>query len=972
MGEPKLALDPQQGPSSSGKRRNRRKPKTKWSLDEAEPSSGDPNSPEVVLPELWMKFGTSVMPSIDGYYRTHEGLSLHGRLKPLLVYPVEVLALCRTFRYTGSHLEGSGKAVLTVQPPKRTPGLSNHEFYALWAEDILRYVAKGLRITHGKDPALRRYLRNKEVLEFMRATWDAVLTGYQQERAWYITKYGYSPTLNSRRLQGVERFRNQLVYHPLEAAQRAKACAQACRAWYYGASKPHGRLLVFEEKMPAMLASYIARALPPAPKDKTGLEGLLSRLTSEPKPEPTYWRPFLRTYVERWGPTLGPKELYTMPSANAALGYPRSEGGHVMGVQHIVLLGYALKKKRSQSGHLPIGEDADGTYLEMLSQSLHPSTIGGGGGAEALFRKPWDTLEKELPDCGRFLQSYLRLGVEYIMDSIDVLPILPIVAEEKGLKTRFPTCGLTAANLVQQILRRVADHVMIRDPRFSEALGGPLRMDMRGEDGPWESQDCTAATDFHPEWLTRGFYEELAQRYPSLRPYQRWFSKLFGPKKILSCPPDEIRPEKLLEQYPKAPLLDDDFLSSSRRGLLGRSNIDHAHHVLDMWNEWIDKLNAAPGTITTTGQMMGDPTSFPALMLVSLCAADETLKAYPYTPKERKRYYRGLNRTDAKLRAVGDDACLPRWNRLRQQRYYYHLEELSATLSWQKCFNHPTRALIAEIPLESGFEVPFWPTSVLVAPPGGSKGHVTWVSQPSAFGGDDTRPTRRIPKFFWKLSPYYYTWMLAKRLGLPLGAPEAYGGIGLPIAPKRSDTDHVRWLSYLSQRPMDELVIGLGLSPLGRSGQSLLDSAASGWVREVLAESANWRAQSLELLSDLALSDDAHLRVSLKEGYRQAVSRIRSVEFYFRAPPESLEPSAPSVRMSSERFRRKVSKTVILGSKMKYERTVRDLERKTNIFFSTSGGFLPDPWAKPSSTYGLECSTEVKMRWKAPWLLGVG
>jgi len=293
-------------------------------------------------------------------------------------------------------------------------------------------------------------------------------------------------------------------------------------------------------------------------------------------------------------------------------------------------------------------------------------------------------------------------------------------------------------------------------------------------------------------------------------------------------------------------------------------------------------------------------------------------------------------------------------------------------LSWQKCFNHPTRALIAEIPLESGFEVPFWPTSVLVAPPGGSKGHVTWVSQPSAFGGDDTRPTRRIPKFFWKLSPYYYTWMLAKRLGLPLGAPEAYGGIGLPIAPKRSDTDHVRWLSYLSQRPMDELVIGLGLSPLGRSGQSLLDSAASGWVREVLAESANWRAQSLELLSDLALSDDAQLRVSLEEGYRQAVSRIRSVEFYFRAPPESLEPSAPSVRMSSERFRRKVSKTVILGSKMKYERTVRDLERKTNIFFSTSGGFLPDPWAKPSSTYGLECSTEVKMRWKAPWLLGVG
>nr|QNQ74065.1 RdRp [Plasmopara viticola lesion associated orfanplasmovirus 3] len=801
----------------------------------------------------------------------------------------------------------------------------------------------------------------------MRATWDAVLTGYQQERAWYIKKYGYSPVLNSRRLQGVNRFRNQLVYHPLEAAKRAKAQAQACRAWYFGGPRPNGRLLVFEERIPAMMASYIARALPPSPKDPSGLAGLMSRLTSEPKPEPGYWRPFLKGYVERWGPRLGPRELYTMPSANAALGYPRSAGGHTAGVQHIVLLGYALKKKRAATQMPSIMEDSDGSYLELLSQSCSQSGIG----VEGLFRGPWDELEKSLPGCGAFLQDYLRIGVEYVMESITYVPILPIVAEEKGLKTRFPTCSLTAVNLVQQILRRVADHVMIRDPRFSEALGGDLRVDMRGESGPWESQDCTAATDLHPEWLTRGFYEELAERYSCLRPYKRWFPKLFGPKKILSCKPDDLRPTALQEEYSRAPLLDDSLLKNSRERY-GRNGLGHADHIFEMWSEWIDYLNGLDGTITTTGQMMGDPTSFPPLMLVSLCSAEQTLKVYPYSRSERKRKYSGLNRTDAKMRGVGDDAVLPRWTRARQQLYYSCLEELSAQMSWSKCFNHPTRGLIAEIPLESGFEVPFWPTSVLVAPPGGTKGHVTWVSQPTAFGGDATRPTRSIPKFFWKLSPYYYTWMLAARLGLPLGAPEAYGGIGLPILPKRSSTQHVKWLSYLTQRPKEELIIGLGLSPLGRSGQSLLDRAASGWVREVLASDSQWRAEGLELLSDLALSDDAQLRLSLKEGYRKSVSRIRSVEFYFRVQPESLEPSAPSVRMSSDRFRRKLSSTVILGSKMKYENTVRDLERKTNVFFSTSGGFLPDPWAKPSSVYGLERSTEVKVRWKAPWLLGVG
>jgi hypothetical protein len=912
------------------------------------------------------------MPRLTWYYRSHEGLSLHGRLKPLFEYPIEVLANCRKFRYSGDSIEGSGKAILKVQPPPRTPGLSNHEFYALWAEDHLKYVAMALR-TDGVTPPIKRYLRNKEVLEFMRATWDALLVGYQQERAWYLTKFGVSNVLNSRRLQGVNRFRNRLVYHPLEAAQHLKKCAQANRAWYFGGSKPQGRLLVFEAKVPAMMSSYIARALPPAPKDDAGLEGLMSRLTSEPQPEPDYWRPFLRSYVARWGTPSGPRELYTMPSSNAALGFPRSQGGHVAGVQHLVLLGYALKKTRSRTVPPSMARDDDGSYLELLSQSLHPSSqLDKKSGVEKLFRQPWDELERVLPGCGEYLQDYLKLAVEYVMERIDFVPILPIVAEEKGLKTRFPTCSLTAVNLVQQILRRVADHVMIRDPRFSEALGGDRGIDLRGADGPWESQDCTAATDYHPEWLTRGFYEELADRYPSLGPYRRWFSKLFGPKRILTCSADDCLPLGLLMDYPSAPLLNDEqmfFRSLTRRE---KEGLGHAQNILTKWDAWLSELNSLPGTISTTGQMMGDPTSFPALMLVSLCSADETLKAYPYTPKECKRRYRGLNRTETKMKGIGDDAVIPHWHKKRQSLYYTKIQELSSRLSWDKCFNHPTRGLLAEVPLQSGFEVPFWPTSVLVAPPGGSKGHVDWVSQPTAFGGDPTRPTRRIPKFFWKLSPYYYTWKLAERMGLPLGAPEAYGGISLPISPKRSSTNHVRWLTYLTQRPKEELIIGLGLAPLGKSGQSLLDRSAADWVKKVLAESAEWQAQGLELLSQCALSDTAERRVSLKEGYRTSVSRVRSVEFYFRAPNGLLDPSTPSVRMSCERFNRKVGSVFVLGSNMKYDSTIRDVERKTQSFFSTSGGFLPDPWAKPSSVYGLERSTEVKVRWKAPWIQGIG
>jgi hypothetical protein len=555
------------------------------------------------------------------------------------------------------------------------------------------------------------------------------------------------------------------------------------------------------------------------------------------------------------------------------------------------------------------------------------------------------------------------------LDNLNRVPILPIEAEERGLKTRFPTCCLTAVNLVQQILRRVIDQCMIKDPRFSEALGGPSGVDFRGESGPWESQDATAATDYHPEWLTRTVYEELADRYPVLQPYRKYFTLLFGPKKMLfGMKNSDLAPATLLRKYPRAPLLDDRYVPNVR------VDIEHGHAsiILNIWNDWLDFLNNLQGVVTTTGQMMGDPTSFPPLMLVSLCAAEQTLKDVPYTAKESRRRHRKLRRHDVVMKGIGDDALLPRWTKPRRTRYHMYLGQLAAVLSVPKCYWHPTKGLLAEVPLQAGFEVPFWPLSVLVAPPGGSKGHVTWFSQCESFGGDPTRPTKRIPKFFWKLSPYYYTWATARRLGLPVSAPVAYGGIGLPIWPAASLVWHMQWLSYLSSASLEELIIGLGIGPLGRSQQGLLDEPARGWLREVLKARTEYSEQGLELLSPCMLDDTAQVRLSIGEGFRKAVGRLRSVEFYFRAPPESLEPRAPSVRRAARRFGQRVGHTRLVPTNG-YAATARDLERKQQLFFSQSGGFLPDPWSEGTpGLYGMETSGLVKRRWKAPWVTGVG
>lgn len=918
-----------------------------------------------------MRFGTFELPWAAHYYRSHDGLALHGRLSPLFTYPVEVLANCRKYRRQQGTILGSGRCVHFCVPPPRHPGLSLQEFYTLYAEDLLRYHAR-LQAVDPKHPDVRRYRRNLEVLRFMRATWDALLMGYQTERLFCLTRYG-TYHLNSVALQGINRFRAQLIDHPVEAAARLKSVAQANRLWYYGGPKPRGRLLVVAEKRVAMAVSYIARALPPAPPDPAGLEGLLERLTSEPPPERPDWRVFVKAYLHRFR-NPKPCELYTMPSPAAALGITRQHGGHNTGVQHLVLLGYALTKIHGMEDPVgkPYGDPRrdDGSWLELISHSLHPKMTLSSvkSGPPGLFSGRWEDLEKELPEITMFLQAYLRKGVFYVLENLEHVPILPISAEEKGLKTRFPTCTLTAVNLVQQILRRVIDSIMVRDPRCARALGASEGINLAGEPGPYYAQDASAATDYHPQWLTQTVYEELAELDERLRPYKKFFNLLFGVKKIFpNLEQDDLAPHTLLRQYPNAPLLITDQVDKSRLDAWG-----HASNILQIWNDYLMDINSLRGTLTTTGQMMGDPTSFPILMLVSIFAGEQALISEPYGRREGRKHP-GLRRGEFVAELVGDDANIPRWTEHRRKVYNDTLTTVGTHLSLPKCFWHPTRGLIAEVPTEHGRKLPHYPLSILVAPPGGSKGQVMWHTQPSALKGDPGIPQYVFGRYFLTKSPYYYTWKLADKMGLPLAAPEGYGGIGLSnVFPKASQTHQVEWLRYLSVMPLEKLISGTALS-IGRSTTSLMAPAMTDWLEGVVRTHKELVSIG-GLLDSNPLDDTGQLRVDLGSAYRAALSTVRSAEFYFRAPPEILESHAPSVAVAAAKFQRKVSSVPWFDKpgSWKYGETVRDLERKTALFFSRQGSFLPDTNGAPRSFFGLEQTGVVKRRFKAPHLLGVG
>jgi hypothetical protein len=568
------------------------------------------------------------------------------------------------------------------------------------------------------------------------------------------------------------------------------------------------------------------------------------------------------------------------------------------------------------------------------------------------------------------LQYYLRRGAEYVLQRITYLPILPIAAEEKGLKTRFPTACLTAANLVQQILRRALDHIMVQDPRFSQALGGHKDIDLSRERGPWYSQDATAATDLHAQWLTQTIYEEVVRVYPVLSKYTKWFNKLFGTKKLLpGISQDDVAPHGLLRNYPRSPLLDDTKLESVYN--VSALEAGHATLILKFTDQWIDDLNSLPGVLTTTGQMMGDPTSFPPLMLHTLYCAQKTIEALPYRKYERVRRHKDLRKGEVVLKGVGDDAQKPRWSAARRRMYDEKFIALGGRLSYDKCFHHPSRSIIAEVVYEHGRPVPTFSTSILVAPPGGSKGQVTWSSQSLAIAGDPDRPRLRFSKFLWRSSPYYYTWRLADRLGIPISVPGTYGGVGVPLVPHRSLTDHIPWLQFLSQQSIPDLVGGIGLSIGQPSSKTFLDVSARQWLDEVIRDSANLAKYDLSFLSRDVTSPEAELRLSVSDAYRSILGQVRAAEFYFRGPPlEDL--SAPSVRVAVQKFQRKVRKarvTPIRG----YAPTIRNLEEKSSLYFSRPAGYLALPGVpRKVASYGMEQSGEVRVRWKAPHVRGWG
>jgi hypothetical protein len=305
--------------------------------------------------------------------------------------------------------------------------------------------------------------------------------------------------------------------------------------------------------------------------------------------------------------------------------------------------------------------------------------------------------------------------------------------------------------------------------------------------------------------------------------------------------------------------------------------------------------------------MMGDPTSFPVMPLMSAFAAMEA---------KHDRY-------DGML--TGDDAAFSGFRKRQVAPYEAAMARLGGVISSKKTEWHQDKALFCEAPFIKGRRQRFMFLSNWVAPPGGSKGEVNWVNQSLTVVQQNR--SQGVPQTagLWEYSPLWRMQQAAYLLGLPIGAEPGFGGNAHPKFPCTSVKWHRKWVGYLSTMSAAELISGAGLAIFPSPYQDMRLKAAQ-YVEGVVEDRRKEVERFPELLSQYVAAGgdindiEAPQPVCVSQPYTAAgtvhqtlvdccdaaAAPLISASLYFRAPIEVKH--APSIQRASRRFFLKIRK----------------------------------------------------------------
>jgi len=768
-----------------------------------------------------------------------------------------------------------------------------------------------------------RFFRRLEWLETYRATFDSVALGLQLIQR-------FQPILAVHR-RTLERLKLCIVDNVEHTVVALKELAKNCRSWYFGGERPQGEFKSLVEgfsKLNAFRFSYInrAQASPPLKTlDSKILKGLEMRLTSQPVLEPDDWRDFLRRFFIKNMPTN--PTFHTDPSTSGCIEHPRKMGGHIRSYCDLLLYRHGeelTENPKKQEGGLT---NLKARNIFMLNANVRNETVidnkGLVAGAKAMLRK------------------------------LDYIPLVPVLCPEKGWKCRIPTLTVTAANLLMQPLRKLVDTILRRDPRIGESLGG-VAFPQLNPNGLVRSQDLTWATDTHSFWIPESIYSVLLEffpQYPELQELKEFFPKFFGPRKLLPAsylspqsrliPPKamihvmDINPcwnpkmEKLYiragllpfkESPQQIPVEEESQTEAHRKTRAYEPMVEAMQNYYKLFENFIKSLNELNGVITTIGSAMGDPTSWAGLPLVSLYCAEKA----------------GIN----SIKTCGDDSLMTNLSRTQNRVYNEHLIKMGVKISLKADYLHPTKGLFTEIPHVYGKPKRYTLLSLYTCPPGGSKGTLDWFNQPN--NARLSNPEVDLSRYS-KLQP---EWLAAMFLGLPLGAPNFYGGINHQKFPRFPRFNCRQWLDYNASRTLQDLFMSRGLS--------IVPSAKFGTNWDQLV----WRAAEVAMEN----FDPSLPSIPLSE-FIQGLQNPASIRNLFLGKGPEVPEHTPKISVAVDRFNRKVFSVKSSGKHGRFENILIDhlkkLDRRVNPIEFLQASLVRD--------FGLGRGPAPKLEFTSVW-----
>jgi hypothetical protein len=309
------------------------------------------------------------------------------------------------------------------------------------------------------------------------------------------------------------------------------------------------------------------------------------------------------------------------------------------------------------------------------------------------------------------------------------------------------------------------------------------------------------------------------------------------------------------------------------------------------------------------------------------------------------------------------------------------MAELGGVISVHKSEWHKDKALFCEVPFYKSIPQKFTFLSYWVAPPGGSKGSINWLSQSLTVSADNRSQGKSHSEGLWSYSPLWRTQQAAYLMGLPIGAPPEFGGALHPKFPAASRSDHFKWLTYLSSLSASQLIAGTGLAVMPSPFQDLRNIGARK-VQELLDANRSALANYSELVqnyvsqggdpsdipvpqalvTDCAYAANGRKLLSMEEVCDLAAAPLIAWELYFRAP--IIAESAPSVRRAVQRFKNKVKKHRPIPGR--YSNVRREVARKQAAYVRRNAL----PTGPRYNVYGLEQATLPKRTVLKHWVQG--